>query len=149
MAAMLAEARRQNVKLQEGVRRRRAGRSLAERVEQALLGLIRASDPLAWIEAELAGTLGVDCAHLWLGDASPRLLGGRDVVFREWVTDGAALHGAAAALVVRDVLVRVRPAYGAPGVLAIGSRDGALPGPGSEGALGLLAAAIEAAIDRG
>ena len=152
MAAMLSNARRQIAQLQDGVRRRRAGRSLGERVEQALLGLIRTSDPLEWIEAELAGTLGVDSAHLWLaGEGRPdgtRLLGGRDIVFRERVTDGVVLHGAASALVLRDVLVRVRPDVGPPGVLALGSRDEGLPGPGSEPALSLLASAIGAAIDR-
>ena len=155
MAAMLAASRQQNLKLRDTVRRRRAGRSFSERVEQALLGLIRASDPFEWLELELAATLGVDSAHLRMeqagrlgGPDNVRLLAGRAVVYREAVTDGAALHGAAAALVARDVLVRVRPGFGPPGVLALGSRDDGLPGPGSESALALLAAAIEAAIDR-
>ena len=160
MAAMLAAARRQNVQLQDNVRRRRAGRSLGDRVEHALLGLIRASDPIEWLEHELAATLGIDAAHLCLeGDASrasvrplgglaARLMGGRDIVFRETITEGAALHGPAADLVRRDVLVRIQPNFGPTGVLALGSRDEGLPGPGSEGALALLRAALEAALDR-
>ncbi len=151
MAAMLAAARRQNLQLQDSVRRRRAGRSLSERVEMALLGLIRASDPLDWLDHELAGTLGVDAAHLRFlpSEETRRLLGGRDIVFRETVTDGGALHGAAASLVRRDVLVRVRRGLRPACVLALGSRDDGLPGPGSEGPLGLLASALEAALDRG
>ena len=156
MAAMIGVARRQNRELQEGVRRRRAGQSLGERVELALLGLIGAADPLEWLREELAGTLGIDAAHLCLeGDGcgleageTVLLLGGRDVLFRDAVTRGEVLHGAAHALVRRDVLVRVRPGYGPGGLLALGSRDDGLPGPGAETALALLAAAVEAAIER-
>ena len=76
------------------------------------------------------------------------LLGGRDVVFRDAVTRGEMLHGAAHGLVRRDVLVRVRPGFGPCGLLALGSRDEGLPRPGSEAALALLAGAVEAAIER-
>ena len=61
MAAMILAARRQNQQLQEGVRRRRAGQSLGERVEQALLGLIRSADPLEWVRHELGGHVGHRC----------------------------------------------------------------------------------------
>jgi uncharacterized protein YigA (DUF484 family) len=148
MAAMLEASRRQNATLQEGVRRRRAGRSLGDRINQALLGLIRAADPLEWIETELAATLAIDSAQLLLGDAAePGLLNDRDIVFRDHPTD-ASLHGPAADLVSRDVLIRIRPGFGPPGVLALGSRDGGLPGPGMEAKLALLASALEAALDR-
>jgi hypothetical protein len=165
MAAMLGAARQQNRQLQDSVRHRRAGRSFAARVEQALIGLIRAAQPVEWAHHELAATLGLDAAQVHLeGGGGPawsgvtmvsaalarRVLGGRDVVFREMVTDGAALHGAAAGLVRHDVLVRLRPDFGPAGLLALGGRDG-LPGPGAEAeaALALLASGLQAALERG
>ena len=60
MAAMIALARRQNAALRTHVAERRHASGLRERVEDAVLGLLRASAPAEWIETELAATLGLD-----------------------------------------------------------------------------------------
>ncbi len=158
MAALLGAARRQNALLADGVRRRREDASFGVRVEAALLGVIRSVDPLEWMGTELGPTLGIDSAAICLevphratgllapGEAA-RLLAGRDIRFRPDPGEAAAIHGETAPLVRRDVLVRLRPGCGA-GLLALGSRDDALPGPGAERALSLLARAVEAALER-
>ena len=159
MAALLAAARRQNAILDEGVRHRRADASFTLRVEAALLGALRSGDPVEWMASELAVTLGIDSASICLEGARPHtralasgstapLLAGGDIRFRPEPHEAGPIHGEAAPLVRRDVLVRLSLADGA-GVLALGSRDeAALPGPGTERALSLLARGVEAALER-
>ncbi len=158
MAAMIGAARRQNTQLRTHVVERRVASSLRERVEDAVLGLLRAREPLEWIETELAATLGLDAAHLWLAtveghgtlsvELGRRLLGGRDVTLRESPSEIARLHGAAAPLVRSDGLVRVARRRGGFALLALGSREPAFFASGSEAPLALLGRAIEAALDR-
>lgn len=169
MAAQLRQARRQNERLAADIRTRRDDASFADRVEAALLGLLRAADPLDWAAHELAPTLGLDSAAIRLetdtgtvGSASSlpagsarRLLGGRAIRFRREPDTLALLHGEAAPLVRRDVLLLLTP-FGKLGVLALGNRDGTgeadgrarLPGPGAERALTTLRRAVEAALER-
>lgn len=159
MAAMIGAARQQNDALRTHVVERRHASSLRERVEDALLGLVRAADPLEWIGAELALTLGVDAAHLCLDVPRPWcrtlpsgtarvLLGGREVVLRHAPGALAALHGEAAPLVRTDALVRVAPSGAPVGLLALGSRDEAALAGGCEAPLALLGRAVAAALER-
>ena len=158
MAAMIEAARRQNTQLRNHVAERRVASSSRERVEDAVLGLLRASAPLEWIETELAATLGLDAAHLWLASDGPRgipvelgrmLLGGRDVVLRATpTTEIARLHGPAAPLVRSDALVRVARCRGSFGLLALASREPDFFAAGAQAPLALLGRAVEAALDR-
>ena len=151
MAAMIGAARRQNAGLRTDVAARRHASSLRARVEDAVLGLLRARDPLEWVEAELAPTLGLDAAHVWCcGPAFPemlarQLLGGRDVSLRTAGSPG--LHGAAASLVRSEALVRVAGRADLA-VLALGSREERFFAAGAEAPLALLGRAVEAALDR-
>ncbi len=163
MAAMIDAARRQNAQLRNHVAERRHASSSRARVDDAVLGLLRAPDRLEWIETELAATLGLDAAHLWrasaqgpsseIGGAIPvelgrMLLGGRDVVLRDEPTEIARLHGAAAPLVRSDALVRVARSGGGFALLALGSRETQFFAAGAEAPLALLGRAVEAALDR-
>ena len=154
MAAMIVAVRRQNAGLRTDVAARRHASGLRARVEDAVLGLLRARDTLEWVEVELAPTLGLDAAHLWRcgsGQAIPealarQLLGGRDVSLRG-AGGSAGLHGAAASLVRSEALVRVAGHSGLA-VLALGSREERFFAPGAEAPLQMLGRAVEAALDR-
>jgi uncharacterized protein YigA (DUF484 family) len=137
----------------------RAAAGLAARVQAAVLALIAAADPAEAVAAELPGILGIDAASLcvegfvWTARSLPtgavkRLMGERDVVFREAPADAALLHGEAAELALQDVLVRV-PGDGAPALLALVCRDrqGLNPTQGT-GALAFLGRALAAALSR-
>ncbi len=128
----------------------RAAAGLAARVQDAVLALIRASDPAEFVALELPALLAVDAAHLRNEASLPqgtasRLLGRRDVVFRETPTDARLLHGAAAPLARVDALVRV--SGGA--LLALASRDRSRLHPG-QGVrpLAFLGRALAAACER-
>src|ERR1700761_6797504 len=71
----------------------RAAAGLAGRVQEAVLALLRSSDPADCISGEMPGILAVDAAHLCIEALYPgmrplpegtvcRLLGGRQVLFR-------------------------------------------------------------------
>lgn len=103
----------------------RAAVGMTERVQRAVLGLLRSRDPLDCINDEMPGILGVDAVGLCvegIGVASrlrmlptgsiSRLMGGRQVRFRAPTTDARLLHGEAAGLSGQDVLVAV-PGHGA------------------------------------
>ena len=159
MAAMLRAARAQAAELAAradcvlAAGRARAG--LAHRVQEAVVSLMGSDDPAPWVEAELPALLGLDAASLCVEHYRPgtrrlpagtvrRLLGGRDVVFRDHPADAALLHAEAAPLARRDALVRVP---GGPALLALACRDrGALPGEAEGAALAFLGRALGAAL---
>jgi uncharacterized protein YigA (DUF484 family) len=163
MAAMLRAARSETALMAEradGVLAAgRAAAGLAQRVQEAVLALIRSGDPAECVNAELSGILHVDsaalCAEAPLKGARPlpagtieRLLGGRDVGFRAAPADTRLLHGEAAALASFDALVRI-PGAGAPALLALATRDArALDPSQGGGALAFLGRVIAAALGR-
>ncbi|MBV9249786.1 MAG: hypothetical protein JO227_11145 [Acetobacteraceae bacterium] len=137
----------------------RAAASLAGRVQEAVLALLRSSDPMDWINGELPGILAVDAAHLCIEALYPgtrplpegtvaRLLDGRQVLFRHIATDARLLHAEAAGLAGHDVLVLV-PGEGPPALLALLARDEASLDPAQgTGALAFLGRAVAAALGR-
>ncbi len=160
MAAMLAKERAHA--LAEGERADRvlaAGRAaagLAGLVREAVLALIRTPEPVEFIHAELAGLLGLDAATLCAEDgrsgtrklpqgAVSRLLGPREVVFRDAPSDTGLLHGAASPLAQVDALVRL--SGGA--LLALASREHCRLHPGQGAApLAFLGRAVSAVLER-
>ncbi|MDA8050106.1 MAG: hypothetical protein M0002_08890 [Rhodospirillales bacterium] len=162
MAAMLEVARAQtNTLLAVG----RAARSLAGRVEEAVLALVRAADPVASLSAELPALLGVDAVTLCIeaeiagARALPagmigRLLGEEEVRIRFTEprlanpTESVFLHGEAAALACHEALVRL-PGTAVPALLALACRDPfATPARAARAPLLLLARAAAAALER-
>ena len=137
----------------------RAAAGLASRVQEAVLALLRASDPVDCVTGEMASILAVDSAHLCIEAIMPgtlplpegtvaRLLAGRQVLFRDTVTDGRRLHAEAAGLAGHDALVLV-PAHGPPALLALLARDRTVLDPGrGAGALSFLGRAVAAAMGR-
>jgi uncharacterized protein YigA (DUF484 family) len=134
----------------------RAAAGLATRVQDAVLALIRAPDPAEFVRTDLPALLAVDAACLCADFGHPgtrllpagtvdRLLGHREVAFREHPTDAALLHGSAAPLARVDALVRA----GAGSLLALASRDRSRlhPGQGVR-SLAFLGRALSAACER-
>ena len=160
MAAMLGAARSRAARLAAGSRElaagRRAAASLAERVQAAVLALMRAADPADCIAHEWPGLLGLDAVALCVEanrvgfrplppGAVEAALGRRAAVVRPGAGN-AVLHGEAAALAQVEALVRV-PLRGPAALLALACRDGrGLAGGG--GTLGFLGQAAAAALDR-
>ncbi len=160
MAAMLAQARAQaarfSARADSVLAAGRAAAGLAERVQEAVLALMRSADPADCITAELPALLGVDAATLCAEDGRPglrplppgtiaRLCGGRAVVFRDAPAETRLLHGAAAPLARVDALVRVSGST----LLALAARDPARLHPGQgERPLAFLGRAIAAAQER-
>lgn len=157
MAAMLAQERahaqslaaRSDSVLAAG----RATAGLAARVQEAVLALIRTADPAECIATELPALLGIDAATL-CAEGGPhalppgmltRLLGRRDVVYRDPPTDTRLLHGAAAPLAQVDALIRLTGGA----LLALASRDRSRlhPGQGTR-PLAFLGRAVTAALER-
>lgn len=162
MAAMLRAERARGVVLAERVdgvlAAGRAAAGLAQRVQAAVLALMRASDPSDCITAELPGLLAVDAVTLCAEDGEggrtvppgtvASLLDGRDVLFRDAPDDAAVLHGEAAGLAARDALVRV-PGDGPPALLALAAREPACLDPRQgAGPLAFLGAAVAAVLGR-
>lgn len=156
MAAML-RAHRANVDGLLAAGRATAG--LAGRVQDAVLALLRSSDPADCVASEMPGILAVDAAHLCMEVEHPgarrlpqgivdRLLDGRHVVFRDTPPDARMIHAEAAGLARHDALVRV-PGDGPPGLIALLARDRHLldPAQGS-GPLTFLGRAVAAALGR-
>ena len=142
----------------------RAAAGLAQRVQDAVLALIRSGDPAECINAELGGILRIDSAALCAEPLPPgtlmagarelpigvvgMLLEGRDVAFRTGPAETRMLHGEAAALASFDALVRI-PGAGPPAMLALATRDTrALDPSQGSGALVFLGRAIAAALGR-
>jgi uncharacterized protein YigA (DUF484 family) len=156
MTAMLQAERTHAMELIDAGR---AAAGMAGRVQEAVLALMRAPDPVECITAELPELLGIDAAALCAEEERPgchplprgtvrRLLDGRDVVFREASSDALMLHAEAARLALHDALVRV-PGTGAAMLLALASRDArALDPAQGSGALGFLGRAVAVALGR-
>jgi len=137
----------------------RAAAGLAARVQEAVLALLRSPDPLDCVSHEMPGILAVDAVHLcveedragmrWLPPGMvSRLLGGRQVLFREVATDERLLHAEAAGLAGHDALALV-PGEGPPALLALLARDArALDPAQGAGALAFLGRAVAAALGR-
>ena len=175
LAAMVEAARAREAAAAAAARAalatRRQASSLAGRVQEAVLALLRAADPLDWLGNDLPGLLGLDAAHLCAepSPASPvpaapapagrpgaralaagqvgALLGARAVLVRPGGADAPALHGAAACLARAEALVRLT-LPGPPALLALAARSpAALPREG-EAALLFLGQALAAALQR-
>ncbi len=156
MAAMLRAERTHAAELIDAGR---AAAGMAGRVQEAVLALMGAPDPVECVAAELPGLLGIDAVALCVEEQRPgcqklprgtvrRLLDGRDVVFRAAPPDAAILHAEAVRLALHDALVRV-PGAGAPMLLALASRDArALDPAQGSGALGFLGRAVAVALGR-
>jgi uncharacterized protein len=137
----------------------RAAAGLAARVQEAVLALLRSTDPVDCVAHEMPGILGVDAVHLCLEALHPgaralplgtvaRLLEGRQVLFREVATDSRLLHAEAAGLAEHDALALV-PGEGPPALLALLARDPWALDPGQgTGALAFLGRAVAAALGR-
>ena len=137
----------------------RAAANLADRVREAVLALLRSSDAIDCVTHEVPGILGIDvihyCTEALLPGARPlpggmtrRLLGGRQVLFRDRVTEARWLHAEAAGLADHDVLVHV-PGGGPPALLALLDRDRRSLDPmQGSGALAFLGRAVAAAMER-
>ncbi len=137
----------------------RAAAGMATRVQEAVLALLRASDPLECVAHEIPSILAVDSAHVCIEAIMPgtlplpegtvaRLLGGRQVLFRDTVTDTRRLHAEAVGLAGHDALVMV-PAHGPPCLLALLARDRTVLDPvRGAGALGFLGRAIASSMGR-
>lgn len=158
MAAMLAAARAEAKALLVS---ERVGHDLARRVEQAILALVAAAEPLAAIASELPPLLGVDAASLCVeaeiagAHALPpgmvaRLLDGAEVRLRDRPspTETTLLHAEAAALARHDALIAV-PGTAVPALLALASRDVfAQPATAARVPFALLGRAVAAALAR-
>jgi uncharacterized protein len=137
----------------------RAAAGLAGRVQEAVLALLRSGDPVDCVMGEMPGILAVDAAHLCIEALLPgtrplpegtvtRLLGGRQVLFREVATDARLLHAEAAGLAGHDALVMI-PGEGPPALLALLAREKrALDPVQGAGALAFLGRAVAAALGR-
>ena len=163
MAAMLREERAHAAEMAQRAEfilaAGRATAGLTQRVQAAVLALIRAVDTLDCLTGELPGLLGLDAVALCIeGDLAgarflpagtvAAVLGGRDVVFRDAPEDATLLHAEAAQLARHDALVRV-PDTGVPALLALVARDRSLLEPGQgAGALAFLGRAVAAALAR-
>ncbi len=160
MAAMLAAEHARTLQLAacaaDTAAGRRAAAGLAERVQAAVLALMRATDPADCIAQEWPGLLGLDAAALCVEDhcrgarhvppgTVDAALGRHDAIVRAGAGE-AALHGEAAPLARFEALVRV-PAAGPAALLALACRDGRGLAGGA-GALGFLGQAAAAALDR-
>ncbi len=137
----------------------RAAAGLTVRVQEAVLALLRASDTMDCLTDELPGILAVDAVHFCVEALLPgmrplpqgmvdRLLGGRQVLFRDTVTEARRLHAEAAGLAGHDALVLV-PGAGPPALLALLARDSQMLDPArGAGALAFLGRAVAAALGR-
>ena len=131
MAAMLAQerahARAMADQSDSVLAAGRATAGLAGRVQAAVLALIRAPDAAECIASELPALLDIDAMTLCVeGERLPagsvaRLMGQRDVLYRDTPSDARLLHGAAASLAQVDALVRLTDSS----LLALASRDAA------------------------
>ncbi len=137
----------------------RAAAGLVGRVQEAVLALLRSSDPVDCVSGDMPGVLGIDAMHLCVEALQPgtrplpegtvaRLLNGRQVLYRAHATDLRRLHAEAAGLADHDALVLV-PGEGPPALLALLGRDTrALEPLQGGGALAFLGRAVAAALGR-
>ena len=154
MAAMLDQARRNGTDAAAG---RRAADGFMQLVQDAVLALMRAPDPVWCLHNDVPGLLRVESVRLGAEQALPgaahlpprtvdSVLGQRDALVRETGRD-TWLHGEAALLAVQEALVRIRLPTG-PALLAIASRDPAGLDGATTQALVFLGQAVTATLDR-
>jgi len=154
MAAMLDQARRHGTGAAAG---RRAADGFMQLVQDAVLALMRASDPAWSLQHDVPGLLHVESVRLCAEPLFPgaarippgtvaAILEHRGVLVRDAV-GGHALHGEAGPLVRREALVRV-PLDAGPALLALGARDpDSLDGAGTQ-ALAFLGQAVAVVLER-
>ena len=154
MAAMLEQARRHGSGAAAG---RRAADGFMQLVQDAVLALMRAADPVWCLQDDGPGLLRLDairlCVEVELAGASrvpdgtvDAVLGRRCVLVRDAVPD-PVLHGEAAPLARKEALVRV-PLSAGPALVALASRDPAGLDGASTQALAFLGQATAAALER-
>lgn len=158
MAAMLAQARRHGTDAAAG---RRAADGFTQLVQDAVLALMRAPDPVWCLHNDVPGLLRVESVRLAAEGALPgaarlpsrtvdAVLGQRDALVRETgpqMGRDTWLHGEAAPLAVQEALVRLRLPTG-PALLAIAARDPAGLDGATTQSLIFLGQAAAAALDR-
>ncbi len=139
-----------------------AGRAAAtcnQLVQQAVLAIVRADDPVECVTSEFAAFLRMDAAALCMEDHLPNtrslppgfintVLHNRDIVIRDDPPESSMIHAEAARLARRDALIRV-PWHGPATLLALASRDNHWPDWPQASALTFLGRAIGAALERG
>jgi hypothetical protein len=163
MAALLLAARSQASHLAAAAALattdRRASEGFAQRVQDAVLALMRAPDPAWCLQHDLPALLRLDSARLCVEGVAgvshaavppgtvAAALGQRQAVVR---ADPSlpALHGEAAALAGWEALVRV-PLRQGPALLALACRDGRALAGAATPALSFLGQAVAAALDPG
>ena len=160
MAAMLRlardEAGAQAARAADVLAASRAAAGLAQRVQEAVLLLIGASDVADCVSTLFPAVLAVDAACL-CAEGQPGfrrlsrgviagLLGGRAVVLRSGAVADAGLHGEAMQLAAHEALIRI-PGAGPPAMLALAARDGAVLA-GGQGPFAFLGRALGGALGR-
>ncbi len=164
MAALLMAARRQAGELAAAAALatadRRASEGFAQRVQEAVLALMRAADPAWCLQHDLPALLQLDNVRLCVEGVSAEAghaavapgtvaaaLGQRQAVVRA-EAGLPSLHGEAAALAGWEALVRV-PLRQAPALLALACRDGRALAGAATPALAFLGQAVATALDPG
>ena len=154
MAAMLEQARRHGSGAAAG---RRAADGFMQRVQHAVVAMMRAADVVWCLHHDVPELLQIDsvrlCVEGELGEARvmpsgtvESVLGQRGALVRDALRS-PLLHGEAAPLAAQEALVRV-PLHAAPALLALACRDAsALEGAGTQ-ALAFLGQAAAAALER-
>ena len=143
MQAMLRAERARTAAALAAVPDRRAAASVAARVQDAVLALMRAGDMVECIEQEWPTLLGVDAAR-WVpapqAGRAGAALARHDAIVRPADPAIQPLHGEAALLAQVEALVRVAP----DGLLLLASRDGRGLDASAAGELAFLGRAIAA-----
>ncbi len=154
MVAIIDQARRHGNDAAAG---RRAAEGFTQLVQDAVLALMRASDPAWCLQNDVPGLLRVESVRLSVegglaGAATieagmvDAVLGQRFALVRDAGHD-RVLHGEAGPLTAREALIRV-PLASAPALLAISARDPSGLDGASTQALVFLGQAAAAALER-
>jgi hypothetical protein len=162
IAAAEARAARLSTMMNGVLAASRANAAAAERIQRAVLELLRARDVMGAIGA-LPELLGLESASLCAdrpappgfrtlaeGDVVRLIPAGREATLRRTPTADAALHGEAAGLVGSEALLRLPVSPGGrPALLALGAREADAFEPGqATDLLQFLAASVAAALQR-
>lgn len=164
MAAMVAAARTRATRAEaaaaDAAARARATEGFARRVQDAVLALLRAPDPVAATTHELPALLHLDAARLCSEAPTPppgaapvspgtvaAALGSRAALLGpSGPALAATLHGEAVALAEQQALVRV-PLRGGPALLALACRSGVGLAGATTDALTFLGKALATRLD--
>ena len=154
MVAMIEQARRHGNGAAAG---RRAADGFTQRVQDAVVALMRAADAIWCLHHDLPGLLHVEsvrlCAEVDVAGAQrlppgtvEQTLGQRAALVRAAIRN-PLLHGEATPLATEEAVIRV-PLRAGPALLALGARDrSGLEGAGTQN-LGFLGQAASAALER-